>query len=1092
MDEERLQAYRNLIQELLSCPSGQESEVLNSHWDLLDGGLVQVIQQVAELLLEKGNNNAAECLTNVAGLLAQILGLSSTSPTSSQLPTADSQLNFVMEVLQATEESNGNPQVVYPLLQANLDKLDDNLAVLLRYWATVILAEVEPELAESIALDIVNFSNLIQKFPLGSRETNLEIAITGYEVVSTVFAREACPQDWATTQNNLAAAYRNRIRGQKADNLEAAIKAFQRALQVRTREAFPQDWAMTQNNLANAYGERIRGEKADNLEAAINAHKVALQVYTRETFPQKWAMTQNNLGNAYLYRIRGEKADNLEAAINAFQSALQVRTREAFPQDWATTQNNLGIAYSKRIMGEKADNLEDAINAYQAALQVYTREAFPQQWATTQNNLGEAYRRISGEKADNLEAAINAYQAALQVYTREAFPQDWAMTQNNLAIAYSNRIMGEKADNLEDAINAFQAALQVLTREAFPQDHSETLFNLGLAYQDAQQLTNAYNAFADAIKTVESLRGEIVSGSGIEADKQKLAEKYNQIYSSMVKVCVELNKPTEAIEYVERSKGRNLVELLANKNLYPKRDRYPNPEVYQAHCQQLEQLRREIPVIQRELEILTRNRESEDKYRETIKTQQQRLKNLKQNQDNLLKEINQLDFSFRCTQQVEPISFSDIQTLIDDHTAIIQWYITDNQILTFTITRQNQHPQVRQSSSKERKALFGLTIKYLVTYYEKKDQWQTKLDNLLSRLAQILHIDEIIAKLLQDQKCKQLILIPHRFLHLFPLHALPIENREQQANNSEQNTHTNNAYLLDLFPKGVRYAPSCQLLQLSQKQERPDFSKLFAIQNPTNDLYYADFKVNNILPLFSSSQVLAKQDATEAAVKTSQEMPLSHCIDFYCHGEFNLESPLESALILAKDQNTILWQIYLFMWAVESRSYSLIRYVFSKEYERLTLTEIFGLSLNQCRLVTLSACETGITAVAGSTDYQYNSDEYISLPSGFLYAGSPSVVSSLWKVDEFATALLMIKFYQNLSQFPTRETGAVAVALNQAQTWLREVTKEELEKWKNHLNLLSLTPNQKVDWLLWFRKMKPKEQPFKSPYYWAAFCAIGK
>ncbi|NEP28718.1 CHAT domain-containing protein, partial [Moorena sp. SIO3I6] len=240
-------------------------------------------------------------------------------------------------------------------------------------------------------------------------------------------------------------------------------------------------------------------------------------------------------------------------------------------------------------------------------------------------------------------------------------------------------------------------------------------------------------------------------------------------------------------------------------------------------------------------------------------------------------------------------------------------------------------------------------------------------------------------------------------------------------------------------------------------------------------LEYADLEVNNILPLFPSSQVLAKQAATEAAVKTSQEMSLSHCHHFSCHGEFNLESPLESALILGKDE--------------------------SPEDGRLTLAEIFGLSLNQCRLVTLSACETGITAVIKTTDSstydsstyaEYSSDEYISLPSGFLYAGSPSVVSSLWTVNDFATAFLMIKFYQNLSQFPTRETGEVAVALNQAQTWLREVTKEALEEWTNHLNLLSLTSTQKVDWLLRFKKMKPKEQPFKSPYYWAAFCAIGQ
>ena len=60
-----------------------------------------------------------------------------------------------------------------------------------------------------------------------------------------------------------------------------------------------------QGNLAAAYRERIRGERADNLERAIRANEAALTVYTPEAFPQEWARVQNNLGLAYQDRIRG-------------------------------------------------------------------------------------------------------------------------------------------------------------------------------------------------------------------------------------------------------------------------------------------------------------------------------------------------------------------------------------------------------------------------------------------------------------------------------------------------------------------------------------------------------------------------------------------------------------------------------------------------------------------------------------------------------------------------------------------------------------------------------------------------------------------
>lgn len=61
-----------------------------------------------------------------------------------------------------------------------------------------------------------------------------------------------------------------------------------------------------------------------------------------------------------------------------------------------------------------------------------------------------------------------------------------------------------------------------------------------------------------------------------------------------------------------------------------------------------------------------------------------------------------------------------------------------------------------------------------------------------------------------------------------------------------------------------------------------------------------------------------------------------------------------------------------------------------------------------CRLVTLSACETGIT------DIRQSPDEFLGLQAGLLQAGAPTVVSTLWPVDDLSTMLLMERFYQNL------------------------------------------------------------------------------
>ncbi|MFN6579245.1 MAG: hypothetical protein RMX68_004935, partial [Aulosira sp. ZfuVER01] len=240
MNEQRLEAYSQLIASLLNCPDGEEPEILAANTELLDAGFVQVLAAVADDFAQQREENTANWLRNLATYLSQ----ESAPITEDDIETYG---RFLLEILQATADSNGDPQVIYPLLAANTDKLDRIFAELLRRWATNTLAEAKPDAATSIAAVIGNFSNLIQQFPLGSKANNMEIAIAGYEIILTVYTRNAFPKQWATLQNNLAAAYSNRIIGERADNLEQAIAAYRAALEVYTRNAFPEQWATTQN-----------------------------------------------------------------------------------------------------------------------------------------------------------------------------------------------------------------------------------------------------------------------------------------------------------------------------------------------------------------------------------------------------------------------------------------------------------------------------------------------------------------------------------------------------------------------------------------------------------------------------------------------------------------------------------------------------------------------------------------------------------------------------------------------------------------------------------------------------------------------------
>ncbi|MCC3494755.1 MAG: CHAT domain-containing protein [Microcoleus sp. PH2017_25_DOB_D_A] len=1024
MEENRAQAYLQLIHTLLNCPNGDEPQILQDNSELLDRGFLETCESVAAKLAAQGGENGANFLRNLASQLGQFIDMNDDGDSNnSQGENPQEYANFILDLLQTEAASKGDIKVIYPMLAQRQHLLNARFAEILQKVAEKLLDGENAETISSIVALIENLSVHIIEFPRGNRANNIEIAITGYQIllsnqepesekfaqtqnnlanaynqringsraenleravsfyeaVLTVYTFEDFPQQWAITQNNLAIAYKNRINGSWADNLERAISFFDAALTVCTLEDFPEQWATTQNNLAAAYSNRINGSRAENLELAINFSDAALTIYTLEDFPEQWAETQNNLATTYSDRIKGSRADNLERAITFYENALTVHTLEDFPEYWAMTQNNLANAYLYRINGSWAENLERAITFYEAALTVHTLEDFPEYWAMTQNNLANAYsNRINGSRAENLEWAIAFYEAALTVHTLEDFPEYWAMTQNNLAAAYSNRIKGSRAQNLERAITFYNAALTIRTLEDFPLENAETLGNLGLAYlqkldninrekpedtnQKAATLESAYDTFKNAIIRASKLR-ELESG---DETKQKHDLEWDDLYRGMVQVCLDRQSNQEALLYAEANKARNLAEVIAQKQETP--------------------------------------------------------------------------------QLLKPITFTEITQLLTPDTALIEWYITDKEIITFVITYPDVLTVHRNPQCDE---LINLVNDYRADYKQSKTHWQTKLSDYLQRLAEILQITTIL-----PSESTRLILIPHWLLHLFPLHALPL---------------TDDEFLLDRFTQGIQYSPSCQLLQ--QITIHPNFDQLLALQNPTSDLPYTDLEVASIAPKFAISQILPGSEASKTNLLEQylEQLENAHCAHFSCHGSFNPDEPLKSFLILSGG-------IIEDLGASE-------RYVEWREGKTadidkcLTLAEIFGLRFKQCRLVVLSACETALI------DTQNRSD-YIGLPTGFLYAGAMGTLASLWAVNDLSTALMMVKFYEVL-----QPGVSIGQALHDTQRWFKSAITSDLLEWVEGSE--SFDGDQKEGVTEYLGRYKPTVKPYGDVYHWGAFCAIG-
>jgi tetratricopeptide (TPR) repeat protein len=663
----------------------------------------------------------------------------------------------------------------------------DNLETAINYYRTALQIYTCHTNSDNWAMTQCNLATAYFNRIRGEKADNLEAAISYYQAALTIYTHEVFPERWATTQQQLGNAYTERIRGEKADNLEQAIRCMKSALSVRIRQIFPEDWATTQTNLAGAYTLRIQGEKADNLETAISYSQAALQVYTRESFPEQWAGVHNNLSSVHIERIRGERAENLEQAIRHIQQALKVYTRESFPEQWAMLQTNLGFAYTHRIRGVRVSNLFVSIRNYTNASQVYTRDGNPEKWATTQLNLSGSYFelvRIGENKANNAEKGINCLQNALEVYTREAFPERWAMLQTNLssaslwlstiqlqpqagqdylesAVSHSHAALqiftrekfpGKWAiiqqqlgtlhlmpihfsteeskwkEELEIAKRHFQASLQIHTKQAFLQNYVQSKFSLATAYKYNREFHKSYETFSTAIDAVEDLRLEITSGEEI---KQKLAEQWHVFYQFMVEVCLEIGATEpefyqKAIEYVERSKARNLVELLYKRDLTPKGDISPTI------INKLKQLQRRIVSEQRRLQIEEQKHDN-NVFFVSNRTYLNQL--LNQSDELISKEIDPIDPTFKATQKVNPIPFEEIQKLLDNRTAIIQWYICSTGLETFIITRHNLQRLILPTPADTLRALEDWERAYREAYNQQKDQWRDGLADRLQRLS---------------------------------------------------------------------------------------------------------------------------------------------------------------------------------------------------------------------------------------------------------------------------------------------------------------------------------------------------------------------
>ena len=374
----------------------------------------------------------------------------------------------------------------------------------------------------------------------------------------------------------------------------------------------------------------------------------------------------------------------------------------------------------------------------------------------------------------------------------------------------------------------------------------------------------------------------------------------------------------------------------------------------------------------------------------------------------LLAEMRRLDPELASFLAVEPRSPRHLRSILGSKEALIEYFIADGRLTTFVIT--DNRIEFFQQAISERN-LWG-RVELLRDRLQPRPQMQRGWMGPAESLHKLL-IDPAIEKGLLEN-IQHLYIAPQGILHYLPFAAL------------WSPTETGGAFLVERFQ--LAYLPSATTLWFARRKERVDSTTLLARAPQSTGLRFAQLEAQAVSQSYSpeAKAVTGREASEQLCKKRCKDYGVLH---FATHGTLNKLNPLFSRIDLESGGD---------------------------EDGRLEVFEIMSLEL-KANLVTLSACNTALGS--GYFSEVPAGDEWVGLTRAFIYAGTPSVVATLWEVDDRSTTELMKAFYRYLPKM------GKAKALAQAQ-------RDFLES-----GPVSGGGGPSTD--------------YRNPYYWAPFVLVG-
>ncbi|RMD59624.1 MAG: CHAT domain-containing protein, partial [Nitrospirae bacterium] len=795
---------------------------------------------------------------------------------------------------------------------------------------------------------------------------------------------------------------------ERATEYDRALKQFEIAAKLSKKLGKKELLSQQYTNIGRIYDLRL-----SQYARAIRYYEKALTIYRQLGRDRDVAQALLNIGRCYRLLGNFQKAQKyydeamelvspsdlilkakitIELANNAW---FQAKYQEAFTlqkqvygiakkQNWTLgkvmAMNTSGLIWW--TLGDNKRALRDIEEALETAHKLSAR---PDEVATTLNNKGLIYREMGRYKE-----ALETFEKALTIDRR---------IKSKWAIAYDLRNKGLtlfRMGDYKEAKELFREAASEAASIGNRINEAKSLLALGMSLIKLGDEQHAEEVLQKALKLAESMAMKETQWRCLfELSKISLIRGNRDEAIELLKKAIDIIEKMRADIKVEQMKEgfitnkmavyETLVSLLVDKDNIEGAFNVAERSRARNFIDLLGNQRLSLAGVveqklyERQIELRNMIEEHEILLAQAIneeekKVYSQALERLQDSYRDLMLEIQLKHPELSSLVSVNPLTLRDVQELLEPKVSLLVYYVLPNEIMCWIVNREGVDIKRIKLSRK--------TLKQLVFDYRRMLQNLEPLEDTSKQLYDLL-ISPVIPEI---KGSKYVGIIPHGVLHYLSFVTL----------------NDGKDYLIDKYP--LFYLPSASVFKytVSRRSEKKNV-KVLAIGNPDLgdprlELPFAEYEVGSIKWNFPEITILTRERATESwVVKHIKEFGIIHIAS---HGEFDPVNPLFSAVKLKRDL---------------------------KADGDLEAVEVFGLEIN-ADLVVLSACQSGLSKVT-------DGDEIIGLNRAFFYAGTHAIVSSLWRISDVSTAMLIKQFYRNYTEY--NKADSLRRAMIHVRNWYR-------------------------------------------------------